>query len=119
LEIYFLLSSVFLSAIGQLILKHAVSEMGEIDFALKNLMPMLFQLLCNGWIILGTICFAASMILWLKVLSTMELSRAYPIGSLSYIFVFAFSILLFNEEATGIKILGLLCILAGVFLIQT
>lgn len=113
-----LILSIVLSAAGQLALKYGVMAMGGIDIKLKNAISGLIQVFTNGWVMLGVLCFVTSMILWLKVISTMELSRAYPSVSLSYVIVFLFSMLLFKEGASASKIVGLISIMAGVFLLQ-
>ena len=110
--------SILLGACGQLLLKFGVNNMGGVNLAWKNLIPALWGILSNGWIILGIMCFASSMVLWLKVISNMELSRAYPSVSLSYVIVFFLSIALFNEGITLPKIGGMISILVGVFLMQ-
>lgn len=113
-----LLISILLGACGQLLLKFSVINMGGINLGWENLIPSLWSIFSNGWIILGVFCFASSMVLWLKVISNMELSRAYPSVSLSYVIVFVLSIVLFNEGITIAKIGGLISILLGVFLMQ-
>lgn len=117
-DLIYLLLSIVLSAVGQLVLKYGVVEMGGIDIKLKNIISSLVQVFTNGWVMIGVLCFVTSMILWLKVISTMELSRAYPSVSLSYVIVFIFSLLLFKEGASASKIMGLISIMVGVFLLQ-
>lgn len=99
-------------------LKLSVTKLGNIDLSLNHLLPMLVKIFTNGWLLLGLACFASSMILWLKVISTMELSRAYPSVSLSYVIVFIVSVILFKEGVSMEKIGGVLCIILGVFLLQ-
>lgn len=113
-----LLISVLLGACGQLLLKFSVTNMGGINLGWKSLIPDLWTIFSNGWIILGVCCFTSSMVLWLKVISNMELSKAYPSVSLSYVIVFVLSIILFKEGVTLPKIGGLISILLGVFLMQ-
>ena len=66
-------------------------------------------------IITGILFFVSSMILWIKVISTMELSKAYPSVSLSYVVVFVLSIFLFSETVSPDKIIGLILVSAGVY----
>ncbi|MHB8918435.1 MAG: EamA family transporter [Desulfocucumaceae bacterium] len=117
-EYLFLLGSIFFGASGQLILKYATASLKPINLELTALPHTILKIFTNGWVIAGLLCFAVSMIIWIKVISTMELSRAYPSVSLSYLLVFAFSILLYNEDVTIYKVLGMAVICFGVFLIH-
>jgi multidrug transporter EmrE-like cation transporter len=114
----FLAFSILLGASGQLLLKFSVINMGTINLSWGTLLPTVTKIFTNGWILLGLLLFGTSMVFWIKVISTMELSRAYPSVSLSYVLIFAFSIILFKEEVTSWKVLGLLSILMGVFLLH-
>lgn len=117
-DLILMLSSIFIGACGQIILKMAASSLQNIDLSLGNLPQTLFRIITNGWIPLGLVFFLTSMILWLKVISHMELSRAYPSVSLSYFVVFLFSVLFLKESLDTYKMLGLISICFGVFLIH-
>ncbi|WP_299010885.1 4-amino-4-deoxy-L-arabinose-phosphoundecaprenol flippase subunit ArnF [uncultured Shewanella sp.] len=73
--------------------------------------PLLF-------IITGLLCYALSMICWIVALKQLPLSLAYPLLSLSYILVYFAAISLpgLNETFSGIKLLGIICILIGLYL---
>ncbi|NLW91918.1 MAG: transporter [Syntrophomonadaceae bacterium] len=117
-DILFLLISIVLSAAGQILLKYGVMGVGNIDFRVGNLFSTLLTTFTNVWVLLGVICFVTSMVLWLKVISTMELSKAYPSVSLSYVIVFIFSAIFFNEGVSIGKFAGLASIMVGIFLLQ-
>ena len=55
---------------------------------------------------------------WLKVLGQADLSFATPITSLSFVTVAGLSTLLFDEPVGAAKVAGILCILAGVWVIS-
>ena len=55
---------------------------------------------------------------WLIVLSQADLSYVKPISSLSYAFVPIFSALVLGEALDGLEIMGLACVIAGVWLIS-
>lgn len=114
----FLLSSIVLSAIGQILLKYGVNQIGNVDLSFEKLFSTLFSAFTNGWILLGVFCFVTSMVLWLKVIASAELSRAYPSVSLSYVIVFIFSAIWFNEGVSTGKVAGLLSIVLGIVLLQ-
>lgn len=115
---YALIISIVLGACGQIFLKVAVNRMGGVDLSIRYLLPTLMKLATNGWLLAGLIMFGISMLLWLKVISNTDLSRAYPTVSLSYVIVFLVSVFLFKEGVTLSKIIGMICILVGVFLMH-
>jgi drug/metabolite transporter (DMT)-like permease len=55
---------------------------------------------------------------WLIVLSQADLSYVKPISSLSYASVPTFSALALGEAVDGLEIMGLACVVAGVWLIS-
>ncbi len=117
-EYVFLFLSIALGACGQVLLKFGVNSIGKINLAWPQIMATISHIFTNVWIIGGITCFVSSMILWIKVISTMELSKAYPTVSISYILVFLLAVLLFNETVSSAKILGLIMVSAGVYFLN-
>jgi len=115
MELIFLGSSILMGACGQVLLKCGVNRLGQINLNWPEILNTIFRIFSNIWILTGILFFVSSMILWIKVISTMDLSKAYPSVSLSYIIVFIMSIFLFHESISLDKIIGLLLISAGVY----
>lgn len=65
---------------------------------------------------LGLFAYALSSALWLVVLSRVELSVAYPLGSLSYVIV-VFASLAMGERVGALRWLGVALIVGGVWAI--
>ncbi|MBC2425350.1 SMR family transporter, partial [Clostridium beijerinckii] len=63
------------------------------------------------------ISYGLSFLLWIKVLSKVELSYAYPMVSLGYVLVMLFSYFIFKENITPLRILGIAFIILGVILV--
>lgn len=55
---------------------------------------------------------------WLIVLSQADLSYVKPISSLSYASVPIFSAMVLDETVDGLELMGLTCVIAGVWLIS-
>ena len=107
------LASVFLGASAQLFLKGGMLQLGEAaDSSYQLLAPVV------GWLALGLICYATSMVFWLLALSRYELSLAYPVLGLSYPLVFlgAVSCPFFDEQMSVPRVAGIVLILVGVTL---
>lgn len=110
--------SIFLGACGQVMLKLGVNQLGQINLNRTELFHTLVNIFTNLWVVGGTVFFVTSMILWLKAISNMELSKAYPSVSLSYLIVFLFSILLFHESVSLDKVVGVVLVTAGVYFLN-
>jgi drug/metabolite transporter (DMT)-like permease len=57
------------------------------------------------------------MLIWLVILSRVELSYAYPMLSLSYVFIVLASWLIFNEHLSLLRLMGVLFISLGVMMV--
>jgi len=100
---------ILFGASAQLFMKKSV--MGR-DFFTE-----LKKVILGKWIWLGGICYVVSNVLWIVVLSRMELSYAYPIVSLNYFLVAFLSYLLFNEKVSERRWLSIAIIILGVIIV--
>ncbi|NEZ46107.1 transporter [Clostridium niameyense] len=114
--IYLILTSVFLGALGQVLVKYGAVNL-DLNFTGKYLIQSILSILKNLPVMLGIISYGISFLLWIKVLSKVELSYAYPMVSLGYVLVMIFSYFLFKENITPLRILGIACIILGVILV--
>jgi drug/metabolite transporter (DMT)-like permease len=112
----YLFISVLLGATAQVVLKKGIQTVGQISAA--TLIPNLGSIFLSPCIISGIVLYGTSLIVWLIVLSRMELSRAYPFVSLGYIITFILGIVLLDEKMSQYKILGLMFIVAGIFIMS-
>ena len=74
-------------------------------------------LLTNWQLALCGILFLGASLLWMFMLKTFPLSVAYPLGSLSYVFGILAAILIFHEDVSMAKWIGVGLIMAGCGLI--
>ena len=63
------------------------------------------------------LCFLVASLLWMYIVKTFPFSMAYPLVSLSYVFGMFAAILVFNEEVTATRWLGVAFIVIGCLLI--
>lgn len=110
-----LLASILLGSLAQFCLKKGMILIGGVT--ILDLVRTPGRFLFMPWLHLGALLYAASLALWLVVLSRIELSRAYPMVSLGYLATFALGVLFFQETTDPAKIAGLLLIMAGVALL--
>jgi undecaprenyl phosphate-alpha-L-ara4N flippase subunit ArnE len=71
--------------------------------------------LCNRRFILGGALLAGSTIIYLYLLRQLPLSVAYPLSSLSYIWIAIFSVKLLDERVSARRITGIVLILIGTY----
>lgn len=71
------------------------------------------------WLWLALVSEVFAFILWMKVLSTHNLSKAFPLSAVSYILILASGWLLFGEPVMQMQIVGSVLIMAGIWLIST
>jgi multidrug transporter EmrE-like cation transporter len=103
----YVILSVLLNSFAQLAMKLASQ---------RDLSPR--QLLGNVPLIYAGGLYLISILLWLKGLSGIPLSRAYPYQSLGYVLVFGLSYFLLNERFSPTLILGLSVICLGILILS-
>jgi drug/metabolite transporter (DMT)-like permease len=103
-----------MGAVGQILLKVGANRLGSINFNIEGLL----SIIKNYYIIIGLVLFGTSFLLWVKILTKNDLSYVYPMVSISYIIIILASRFLFNEPFTINKIIGIIAIICGVFIIN-
>lgn len=112
-----ILTGVLLNAAAQLLLKAGVTRIGEFEFALANVGPVGVSLVRNPYIILGMMCYAASLVVWIMALSRVPVSIAYPMLSIGYVVNALAAWWLFGEGLAMQKLVGIGFIIIGVYLV--
>ena len=113
-----LLTSIGLATAGQLLLKSGMNVVGEIaNLGLGDLLGLIGKVLTTWQLSLGLLFFGASAVFWLITLSRVPLSTAYPVVSLSYVLILAFSTIVLGERPSLTVWLGALLVMGGISLI--
>lgn len=110
-ELSFVLGSVALGALGQVLMRAGMASLGGTGFAQTVLAGLAEPLV---WA--GVASYVVSSALWLVALSRVPLSVAYPFGALSYVLVVIVT-LLTGEQVGVLRWLGVACIVIGIWLI--
>ncbi len=111
-----ILASVVLAVFGQLSLKRGMANVGTLSVN-DLLTSRIFSVITEKFVIFGLMLYFVASGLWLVVLSREELSFAYPLIALGYVFTAILAKVLFNESLTLVKVMGILLIVAGAYLI--
>lgn len=115
-NIIMILSSVLLNAVAQLLIRKGMLSIGIVG--VNNFLQNIGAMATNVWLWGAMISYAVSILLWMSVLSKVEVSFAYPFLSIGYIFAAVVSYAIFNENLSPTRILGIIVICIGVFLIS-
>ena len=108
------LISIILGAVAQYFLKTGVSVVSEKS---NSISEMIKSGITNCHLLSGLFCYGVSLLLWFYVLSKMELSKAYPLVSLGYVFTLILGYFFLNEAITVSKVVGIVLIMAGVVIL--
>jgi multidrug transporter EmrE-like cation transporter len=117
-ELILVLVPIFIGTFGQIFLKKGMLQVGGFALRNTNMLHKFIEIFLNPWVLAGFVFYFLSSLLWLIALSRIQLSIAYPMLSISYIFVLIASWFLFNEPVTLVRWGGVAVICAGVFLIS-
>lgn len=117
-NILLILFSVSLAVFGQLFLKKGMLAIGEIPLNFATPFFLLSRIFSSFKLFLGFSLFGLSSIVWLVVLSKVELSFAYPMVSMGYILTILLSWKYLGEAISPLRWLAVLIICSGVFLLS-
>ena len=110
--------SVVLNCIAQLCMKKSMMGAGEITGGVQGLLLAIPTMIVNLYLWLSLICYALSILMWMVVLSRVDVSYAYPFLSIGYILSAIVGYYAFGENVTPIRIAGIIVICIGVVLIS-
>jgi multidrug transporter EmrE-like cation transporter len=112
-----ILLDVFLNVTGQLSLKYGMTRIGNFSLSLSTLPPVFLKAASNLYVLFGLLCYGLGFMVWLVVLSKAEVSYAYPLISMGYVFTAILARTLFGEAVGATRLAGICVTCLGVFLI--
>jgi multidrug transporter EmrE-like cation transporter len=116
--LFFILTSVLLSVSAQILLKHGMTSK-PVQMALtSNPIDAIIEISTNMSIIGGISAYASSMVVWLFVLSKVDVSTAYPFVGIGFIGTMLFAHYFLGESITTFKMIGTVLIFLGVVFIS-
>jgi multidrug transporter EmrE-like cation transporter len=107
------LGSIGLSAVAQLLMKIG---MGQLRLAGLSGVNLLGGAASNLYVIGGFAAYGIGAVLWLLVLSRVDLSIAYPLVSVGFVLVAALSWIVLGEHLTAARLAAIFLIVIGVLL---
>ena len=112
-----ILAGVLLNAGAQLLLKAGMTQIGHFEFTTANAFPIAMRVMMNLPIVSGLSLYVFSVVVWLLVLSRVQVSYAYPMLSLGYVVNALAANYFFGEPLTFPRVTGILIIILGVYLV--
>ena len=112
-----ILSSVFLNALAQIFIRQGMLKLGSVSFNMEQIWNMALSVFTNMYLLSGMFSYGISIILWMIVLSKVNVSLAYPFLSVGYVVTAVLAYLIFKEPLTVQKIFGIAIICLGVVIL--
>ncbi|MGX7245310.1 EamA family transporter [Enterococcus quebecensis] len=104
-----LVITTFSGSVGALALKKGMNDLPQLSLNL---------VLKNGWIYLGSFLYLLSAVTNITLLKFLDYSIAFPMTSLTYVWTVIISYFVFKEKLSIRKILAVILIIVGVFIIS-
>lgn len=110
-----IVANVAMTSFAQIVLKAGMGA-PEVVRALAGgfRLPSLATVFLNPWVVIGLLLYAGAAVVWLLVLSRVEVSQAYPFVGLGFVVTMLLAWVFLGESVTVARITGTLLIAAGV-----
>jgi len=119
LTVFLLIVSVsVLNALAELALKYGAIAAGIRTISPANFAAFAIGVLSSGGLWIGIGCYLVMFLLWITVLSHVELSVAFPLHSIDYLLVPLMSMVVLHERIMPLRWIGAIFVMIGVCLIS-
>lgn len=108
--------SVALNCAGQVLMRKAMLDIGEVGSQPAAHTAML--MVSHAFLWLALICYGVSVLVWMAVLSKVEVSYAFPLGSIGYVIVAVLGYMFLGEQVSPLRLVGIVIICIGVFVVS-
>ena len=112
---FYIFGCIAFTVYGQLILKWRISHFGELPETISGKAVYLFTVLTDLVAFSGLAAALVAALFWVLAMTKFDISFAYPFMSLAFVSVFVLSVVLFQEPVNSFKVIGLMLIVAGIF----
>ena len=114
-EFCLLLCSVSASVTGQLFLKIGAGKLGRVDAT--NALQQILGIITTPELLMGLGCYGVGAVVYILLLTRVNLSVAGPSASLVYVFSVLLGYFIFKESIPLMRLAGLSLIVCGVILV--
>ena len=116
MNIVLILLSVTLNCLAQVLMKAGMLKIGVVD-SIGTFFEKLPLLIITPSLVIALAFYVLSLLLWIVVLSKVDVSFAYAFSSLGFVFVTSLGWFCFDEHISSVRILGICLICTGVVLV--
>lgn len=110
--------SVSMGASAQILLKQGMSKPAvQESLNSGSATELVLEVVGNIEVIGGIALYAGSMVVWLAVLSKIDVTQAYPFVGLGFLITMAFGYFYLGEAVTLTRVLGTVLVASGVVLV--
>ena len=106
-----------IESVAELFFKKGALVTGIDNVTLANAWVFLSRIAASPNLWVGVLLYITNFFLWIVVLSKIDLSVAFPVGSSTYIIVPILSILFLHEKVALMRWLGIVLIIIGVLFV--
>ena len=114
-EFCLLLLSVSASVTGQLFLKIGAGKLGRVN--VENALQQILGIITTPELLIGLACYGIGAVIYILLLTRINLSVAGPSASLVYVFSVLLGYFIFKESIPLMRIVGLSLIVCGVIFV--
>ena len=107
----------FLIVTGQVLWKLAIDKNGGLINSDSTNIQNILNLLLSPYMLSGVVIYMCATVFWMYLLGEYEYSFIYPMSSMTFVMSLFFASYVFDEEITLYKIIGVLVIMLGVFIV--
>lgn len=111
-----ILGSVLLNCLAQVLMRKGMLAVGQVG--LSSLVSHAIDMMLNLWLWGAMACYGISILLWMIVLSKVQVSFAYPFLSIGYIVAAAIGYFWMGESLDLYKVSGILIICLGIIVLS-
>ena len=107
--------SLIIESFADLFFKKGLLKTGIDSVGFSNLFEFVSRNFFSLYIWLGVSMYLVNFIIWLTVLHKVQLSHAFPVSSVGYIFVPVLAIMFLHETVPLLRWAGIALIMAGIY----
>ena len=116
---FYLLLSILLGVVSQLIIKWKMSAFSFDNYETwQEKFSLAFSMLLNPYIIIALVLTLLAGVTWMIAMTKFEISYAYPFTLLALVLVTIFSFIFFGESINIYKLIGIVFIILGIVVIS-
>ena len=113
-----ILGTVLLDSVSELLLKKGLLHTGISTIDSRNILDFIMMSASSGLIWLGVLLQITNLFIWIRVLSRIELSIAFPLGSAGYVCIALLAMLFLHEHIGWGRWFGIGLISLGVYFVS-